>query len=122
MKKLYKYILVGGSAAVVNWCIFFVCTKIFLLHYIISGIISFLIATLWNFLLARKFVFDNSTHSPIKEISLIYAVSLIGLCIDIVILSLCVEFFLLDSMLGKIIATGIAFGFNFGMRNFVIYR
>ena len=122
MQKLFKYILVGGSAAVVNWCVFFICTKIFFLHYIFSGVLSFILATLWNFLFAKKYIFKNSRHSLAKETVLIYAASFIGLCIDTLTLSVCVEFLAISAMLGKIIATAAAFVFNFSIRNFVIYK
>ena len=52
--NLFKYLLVGGSAAIVNWCIFFVCFHFLNLHYLLAGFISFIIATLWNFLLAKR--------------------------------------------------------------------
>lgn len=121
MQKLFKYTLVGASAAVVNWGMFFVCAKLLLLHYIIAGILSFIIATLWNFLFAKRFVFVYSKHSLVKETTLIYAVSFVGLCIDILALSVCVEFMQLNAMISKIIATAVAFVFNFSLRNFVIY-
>lgn len=121
MQKLLKYLLVGGSAAVINWLIFFICAKIFGLYYLMAGLVSFFIATLWNFLLARKFIFTPK-HSIFKESTLIYFVSFIGLCIDACVLYVCVEIFGLDSMIGKVIATGIAFFFNFSVRNFVIYK
>lgn len=121
MQKLLKYLLVGGSAAIINWILFFISAKIIGLHYLIAGFISFIFATLWNFILARKFIFTPK-HSIIKESTLIYLVSFAGLCIDTTSLYVCVEIFKLDSMLGKIFATGIAFFFNFSVRNFVIYK
>lgn len=111
----------GGSAAIINWLIFFICAKIFGFYYLIAGLISFFIATLWNFILARKFIFTPK-HSIVKESTLIYLVSFAGLCIDAISLYICVEMFKLDVMIGKILATGIAFFFNFSVRNFVIYR
>ncbi|WP_295701723.1 GtrA family protein [uncultured Helicobacter sp.] len=120
--NLFKYLLVGGSAAIVNWCIFFVCFHFLNLHYLLAGFISFIIATLWNFRLAKKFIFCSSTYSLLKEGTLLCLVSFGGLLIDITILFICVEWLGLYEMLGKILATGVAFVFNFGLRQFVIYR
>ncbi|CAM3412573.1 GtrA family protein [Helicobacter labetoulli] len=119
--KLYKYILVGGSAALINWLIFYITIK-FGLWYITAGFISFILATLWNFLFARIFIFKHSTHHLFKESVLIYLVSFCGLLIDMGVLFVCVEILNFHTMLGKIIATGIAFIFNFSVRFFGIYK
>lgn len=121
MQKLFKYLLVGGSAAVINWGVFFICAKMLGMYYLLAGFTSFVIATLWNFMLARKFIFTPK-HSFFKESVLIYFVSFVGLCIDIFSLYIFVEIFKIDEMVGKIFATGIAFLFNFSVRNFVIYK
>ena len=117
-----KYLIVGGSAALINWLIFFLCLKLLGLYYLLAGLLSFVIATLWNFLLARKFIFNPSSHSLIKESTLVYLVSFGGLLIDTSVLYVCVEWFECNEMIAKILATGIAFIFNFGMRQFVIYH
>lgn len=121
MQKLFKYLLVGGSAAVINWGVFFICAKMLGMYYLLAGFASFIIATFWNFILARKFIFTPK-HSLLKESVLIYFVSFVGLCIDIFSLYVFVEIFMFDEMVGKIFATGIAFLFNFSVRNFVIYK
>lgn len=119
--KLYKYILVGGSAALINWLIFYTAIESGL-WYILAGFISFILATLWNFLLAKIFIFKHSTHHIFKESMLIYIVSFCGLLIDMGVLFVCVEILALHTMLGKVIATGIAFIFNFSVRFFGIYK
>ncbi|STQ86803.1 GtrA family protein [Helicobacter muridarum] len=122
MNIFFKYLLVGGSAALINWLIFFLCFYYFDIYYLLAGAISFIVATLWNFLLAKKFIFHSSTYSPLKEGALIYLVSFGGLIIDMSVLYLCVQWLGLHEIVGKILATGIAFVFNFGMRQFIIYR
>ena len=105
----------------VNWIVFFLCAKILGMYYLLAGFASFVIATLWNFIFARKFIFAPK-YSFLKESALIYFVSFVGLCIDIFSLYIFVEMFACDEMVGKIFATGIAFLFNFSVRNFVIYK
>lgn len=121
LSKLFKYILVGGSAALVNWILFYLCLESGL-WYILAGVLSFILATLWNFILAKKFVFLDSQHTIIKEGLLIYLVSFGGLLIDIGILFLCVEVLNFHALFAKLIATGTAFVFNFTLRYAVIYK
>lgn len=119
--KFCKYIVVGGSAALINWIVFYMATYVGL-WYIYAGLASFMLATLWNFLLARIFIFTNSSHHILKESALVYIASSLGLLIDIGTLYICVEFLALHAMLGKVIATGMAFVFNFSIRFWYIYK
>ncbi|TLD88408.1 hypothetical protein LS67_004660 [Helicobacter sp. MIT 03-1616] len=48
------------------------CFYYFGIYYLFAGAISFVIATLWNFLFAKKIIFHHSPHSLLKESSLIY--------------------------------------------------
>ncbi|WP_052061109.1 GtrA family protein [Helicobacter japonicus] len=122
MNNFFKYLLVGGSAALINWLVFFLCFYHFGIYYLFAGVISFIIATLWNFLFAKKFIFRSYNQSIFKESVLIYLVSFGGLLIDIAMLYVCVQWLGLYEIISKILATGVAFVFNFGMRQFVIYR
>ncbi|RDU61058.1 GtrA family protein [Helicobacter marmotae] len=126
MKPYYynfvKYLFVGGSAACINWLIFFILFSVFGLYYLFAGFLSFVLATLWNFAFAKMFIFKDSGHSLLKESMLVYLVSFGGLLIDMGVLFVCVEWLGLHEMLSKILSTGVAFVFNFGMRQFVIYR
>ncbi|MWV61972.1 GtrA family protein [Helicobacter saguini] len=117
-----KYLFVGGSAALVNWAVFFIFNDILKFHYLFAGFLSFIIATLWNFIFAKKFIFINSKHTLFKETFFIYLASFLGLLIDMSMLYVCVQFFLMPPLLGKILATGLAFIFNFSIRHFVIYK
>ncbi|TLD79668.1 GtrA family protein [Helicobacter typhlonius] len=49
-------------------------------------------------------------------------VSFGGLVINLAVLYVCVQWLGFYEIISKILATGIAFVFNFGMRQFIIYR
>ncbi|MFC3867070.1 GtrA family protein [Helicobacter equorum] len=122
LHKFVRYTIVGASAAVINLVVFVVCEKIFTIYYLISTFIAFIFATYWNFIIARRFVFVSHFTSTLKESLIIYLVSAMGICIDIGVMYVGVDVCNLDSLLTKILAIGIAFVFNFGLRNFVIYK
>lgn len=117
-----KYLFVGGSAALINWAVFFIFNDIFNMYYIFAALISFVIATLWNFIFAKKFIFTSSKHTLFRETFFIYLASFLGLLIDIVTLYICVQFLNFAPLVGKIVASGSAFIFNFAIRHFVIYK
>ncbi|WP_394994056.1 GtrA family protein [uncultured Helicobacter sp.] len=121
-QRFYKYGIVGASAALINLAVFALCEKIFGIYYLLSTLIAFVLATYWNFILARKFVFVSTYDSALKESLLIYLVSALGACIDMGVMYVGVDVCELDSVFTKVLAIGVAFVFNFGLRNFVIYK
>ena len=121
-RRFYKYGIVGASAAVINLAVFALCEKGFGIYYLLSTLIAFILATYWNFTIARKFVFVSKYDSALKESLLIYLVSAVGVCIDMGVMYVGVDVWELDSILTKVLAIGVAFVFNFGLRNFVIYK
>ena len=72
-QRFYKYGIVGASAALINLAVFALCEKIFGIYYLLSTLIAFVLATYWNFILARKFVFVSTYDSALKESLLIIA-------------------------------------------------
>ena len=121
-QRFLKYGIVGASAAVINLVVFALCEQALGIYYLLSSLIAFVLATYWNFVLARKFVFVSKYNSAFKESLLIYLVSAVGACIDTGVMYVGVDICELDSMLTKVLAIGVAFVFNFGLRNFVIYK
>lgn len=120
--KFFKYTIVGASAAVINLAVFALCEKVLGIYYLLSSFIAFVLATYWNFIMARKFVFVSQYDSKLKESLFIYLVSAVGVCIDMGVMYVGVDIWELDSILSKILAIGVAFIFNFSLRNFVIYK
>jgi len=121
--KLYKYILVGGSAAIVDISFFLLLNKFLTTHYLVNASISFLIATLVNYILCVKFVFNSkqqySTHT---EILFIYLISAIGLFIHHTLLFSGFELLGLPMIIAKLFAMGIAFIWNFLSRKHIVFK
>ena len=124
IKQFLSYVLVGGSAAIVEWLFFGVCTYFIHLNYLISTIIAFLTATFVNWALGRKLTFkeDSKKLSPAAELLQVYLASAIGLGLNLLLMFLFVQIFNWNEMISKIIATGLVFIWNFASRRFVIYR
>ncbi len=104
-----------------EWVTFFLCHKAGL-FYTFSTMIAFLLATLVNFRLGRKFAFSKKSEETAKEAFFVYLVSFIGLLMNLGLMYLFVSFLFWNEMLSKIIATGIAFFWNFLSRKLFIYK
>lgn len=120
--QILKYAVVGGTAAVVDVSLFVVFAQILEFPYLLVGFITFLLATLVNYLLSIKFVFQSGVkHSKKKEVILIYLVSAIGISLNLLILFLSHEFLHFQLFISKIIATGGVFLWNYYIRKQYIF-
>lgn len=120
--QFFRYIFVGGIAAVVNIGMLYVFTDIIKMHYIISNILSFILGLIVNYLLSKKFVFQEETNINLTTEFIIYAViGVIGLGIDTLLLWLFTDITKLYYMISKLISTAIVFIWNFGARK-ILYK
>ncbi|MBS0289708.1 MAG: GtrA family protein [Proteobacteria bacterium] len=121
--KLYQYMMVGAVAAIVDISLFFLFAQFLSYHYLILATMSFFIATLVNYLLCHFVVFTFAQARAAKtQILLTYFVSGIGLSIHHASLFVAIEFLGLTVILGKILAMGIAFGWNFLSRKHLVFK
>ena len=121
--RFVKYSMIGGASAIVDWGLFYLLAIILDLHYILSGTISFTLATLFNYFIGITFLFDSTARfTKQNEILLIFLISLIGLTINLFFLFLFSSWFLLSLMGSKILASVFALVWNFSMRNYYIFK
>lgn len=120
-RQMFLYLLVGAGATLVEWSIFYLFAKQWEVPYLIATPIAYMVATLANWALGRWLLF-RATKSLKKELAKIYLTSLVGLVLNLIIMWAAIDGLGLDSMLSKIIATGIVFFWNFLIRKFIIYK
>lgn len=121
--RVIRYFVVGGLSAAIDIGIFVVFAKILGYNYLVIGAVSFLIATLANYVLSVRHVFSSGARfSRNREIGLVYLVSLIALGINQTVLYIGVGVLGWEMLLTKLIATSSAFFWNYGMRAHFIFR
>jgi putative flippase GtrA len=117
-----KYLLVGGVSALLEWALFALGLYGFGFHYLLSGTISFVLATAANYFLSIRFVFGAGRRSRRQRIILLYAVSSAGIVINLSFLTIGVDRLEIHPMLAKVFATGLVFGWNFALRYFLVFQ
>src|SRR5258708_18315614 len=81
--KIVRYFFVGAAAASLDISIFFVFAKLAGLNYLIVGCVGFVLATLLNYVLSVRHVFQSGIRfSRRNEVLLVFAVSTVGLAIN----------------------------------------
>jgi len=120
--QFFRYLFVGGIAAVVNIGMLYVFTDVMKIHYIISNILSFTLGLIVNYILSKKFVFQEKVSINKSKEFIIYAIiGIIGLGIDTLLMWLFTDVISIYYMLSKLISTMLVFIWNFGARK-VLYK
>lgn len=121
MKKLIqqvlKFGLVGGIAFFIDYIVLFACTEWLGIYYLISSFISFTVSTIFNYNASVRWVFHvDKSKSKKKNFITFMTFSVIGLCINQLIMWLGVDMIHMYYMIVKIGATAIVMVFNFVTR------
>lgn len=131
--KFMLYLVVGGTAALVEWGLFYLFLSIF------SGIkreaftgtvlaataLAFAIATLYHYFLGNVFVFEQgSRHERGAEVSLVFLVSTIGLLGNLVLMWIFTSprILGLSPFYSKVLASAVVTVWNYGSRKKWIFK
>lgn len=118
-KQIIRFGIVGGTSFILEFLIFAFFNDVLHIHYLLSSILSFSIAVIYNYILNVKWVFNAKKQTP-KEFIIFMILSIIGLGINSLIMYISVDFINLDAKLSKVIATGIVMVYNFITRKIFI--
>ncbi|CUU39400.1 GtrA family protein [Helicobacter typhlonius] len=116
------YLIIGGAVSIGEWVGFYILHYIYHLHYVLASLIMFVCASACGIVLYRKFVFGASTLHIGAEVVAIYAINLIGIGLNTLILWICVDFCGIEAMIAKILASGIVAFYGFFARKVLIYK
>jgi|SRR3989344_4183889 len=113
-----RYIISGGSGAVVNLSTLFVLTHFFGVWYLISSIVAFLISFIVGFILQRTWTFDHRTVNGLaRHTSLYFSVLLSNTFLNTVVVFSLVEYMNIWYIIAQIIS-----GAFIAVMSFFIYR
>lgn len=115
--QFFRYLFVGGIAAIVNILTLFILTDICEIHYIISSILGFILGLSVNYLLSKLLVFTKESFGNKRKEFINYAIiGIIGLGIDTLFMYIFTSLIGIYYLLSKIISTIITFIWNFEAR------
>lgn len=117
LKQIIKFCFTGGLCTVIDFGVLFVLTKQIGLSYIVSNIISVSLSTITNYILSKAIVFNFS--NTLKNFIVFVVLSIIGLAINEGLIILCVNVFMIDYKIGKVLATGVVMCFNYLTRKYI---
>ena len=131
IRQFMSYVVVGGAATLVEWGLFWVFVYLLGWNQNLGLAVAYTISTFVNMLLGRVLTFrhasvigktENRALNAAKETALIYLVSGAGFVMNLLLLNLFTAVFRLDSMVAKVLVTGMMLIVNFLARKLGIYR
>ena len=112
--QIFKFIIVGGIATIIDWIIYYILVKHIKMDPLIGNIISFSISVIYNFTASVKWVFNVNENKSKKKMFIEFIVfSIIGLLLTELLLWIGIHLLGQNEMMIKIISTAIVMVFNF---------
>ena len=120
---ILRYALIGGVCAATDFLVFGFAVKFFGLDWFWWGFLSFIIATVMNYILCISFLFKSGVRfSPNTELALIFTVSAVGLIINQSVLYVLIESIGMEELSSKVLATSSVFFWNYLSRKRFIFK
>lgn len=120
-KHFLLYGLVGIVAMLVDFLCLYTLTEVFHYYYLYSLVGAYFVAALVNYSLQKKVTFKCKKNNYCRQFLQFFLVGLVGLLINMVIVYAGTEYFGLWYIYGKVIATFVAFLWNFTMNKFFTF-
>ena len=120
--KIVRYFFVGGISAFIDIGLFTLFASYLKFPWAIVSLITFIIATLANYLLSIRFVFESGIkYKKNYEVLGVFIISILALLLNQMFLYLFIEAMNLHLVFSKCLATGILFFWNFYGRKKIIF-
>ena len=115
--QFFRYLFVGGFAAVVNIGFLYIFKECFGFYYLVANICSFTLGLITNYILSKAIVFTKEEKiNKLLEFIIYAIIGIIGLLLDTLFIWIFTEKIGIHYMLSKIISTLLVFIWNFGGR------
>ena len=114
--QLFQFGVVGGSGYVINLIVFALLTEVSDLHHVLAAVAAFVVAVSNNFVLNRIWTFRQQgareDHAGFQA-ARFFAVSIVGLAVNLIVLTVLVDGFELPELPAQAIAVAAATPVNF---------
>ena len=122
MPEMFRYMIAGATAFLVDFSLLYLLTKVFSLHYLVSNLFSYSAGLLVVYLINIKWVFNVRKYQNVGLEMLIFSIiAIAGLLLSEFVMWLAVESLSTDILQAKVLATGMVFIFNYVLRKVLLF-
>ena len=121
-KEIINYLIFGGLTTLISIVTYALFAKVFNIDYLISNVLSWIIAVLFAYITNKIFVFESKSKKNIKEITSFFFFRIVSLLIEMIILYIFVDMFHIDDLVTKIIAQVIVIVANYVFSKVFVFK
>lgn len=121
-EEIIKYLFFGVLTTLVSILSYALFTRLFSINYLISNVLSWILAVLFAFITNKLYVFKSETTNIFKELIKFFEFRILSLLIESVIMYLFVDVLNLNDMIIKIIAQGVVIVLNYVFSKVFVFQ
>ena len=121
-KEIINYLIFGGLTTVVSIVTYALFAKVFYIDYLISNVLSWVLAVLFAYITNKIFVFESKSKKNVKEITSFFFFRIISLVMEMIILYIFVDMLHIDDLITKIIAQVIVIVANYVFSKVFVFK
>ena len=124
-KEIISYLFFGVCTTVVNFVIYFACTKIFGINYLLANAISWAGAVAFAYVTNRIWVFKSKTkgiRAIFKEITAFVGCRLLSGAMDMLIMFIGVDLLGISDDITKLLTQAVVVVLNYVFSKLIIFR
>ena len=121
-KEIINYLIFGGFTTLISIITYALFAKVFHIDYLISNVLSWIIAVLFAYITNKIFVFESKSKKNIKEITSFFFFRVVSLIMEMIILYVFVDTLHIDDLVTKIIAQIIVIVSNYVFSKVFVFK
>ncbi|UNC93595.1 GtrA family protein [Candidatus Contubernalis alkaliaceticus] len=120
--QILRFLMVGILAAAIDMGLLILLVEAFSLYYLLAGLISFIAAVIFNYLVSRIWVFQGGRYSRGLEFMVFVGVSAAGLALNQLILLTLVDMLKVHYQPAKIISIMVVALWNYILKKKFVFK
>jgi HAD superfamily phosphoserine phosphatase-like hydrolase len=121
-EELWNYLIVGGLTTLVSIVSYALFSKAFHIYYIVSNVLSWIVAVIFAYYTNRWFVFHSKNKNKLKEFITFTGSRLLTLLIDTGLMILFVETMKMNDMVAKLIVQVVIIIANYILSKLFVFK
>lgn len=120
--KYFKYCLVGGAGAIIDFTLYSSIIYTIHLNYLISNIFSFTFATIFVYYLQKNWTFQYFTNKNLRTFNRFLQIVIITYILNNIILIISVELLRIGLLISKIIQILLSFVWGYYANSIYVFN
>lgn len=116
------YVIFGVLTTLVNIVVYYIFARVFLLNYIVSNIVAWILSVLFAYVTNRLWVFESVNKNILKEITLFFAGRLFSGVVDTGLMYLFIDILTIGDFISKVLIQIIVVILNYVLSKLVVFK